>query len=493
MSEAMARSRLGLAVDRLRAAQALLAAGHPADAVDRAYAALLQAARAALLAEGVTPTSEDDAVTRFRLLYAKNGRLEGSGSEITDARAIAEALRTGEGIDVGEVRARRIIEFAARTLGAVGEAIRAKSVEAAAETSIDRDISRFFPGVSLTPEKEAIIRELDRGFDGDRRMVIRYLQEFGWSKIVSANLRKIRDAVAREDEERRAASAPTAAPTDGKDPFYDVVCKCFFCGGPEFRTRVMRGKVVQTVYRYETPEYPLLVEDAEAPLKGYRLVDPLLAAAHACPTCLFASTSLLHFETDQKLSGENLATVLGSKRVEKLKESLDRAACQRFGVVERLGLSGFHAVSEALGPKRGPREARAALELAGLSCEAEGDFLANALFDAGKAYVAAARLSRDLKDGREEEFLGRALRMFEAGYMKTTQVAQTTYLLGVLHARLGRWREARQHVGRILTDRKLNDRVRYKVWAENLAEVIRKRLSEEKSGSPDGDPFTRMS
>jgi uncharacterized protein (UPF0332 family) len=478
VSEAVARRRLGLAVDRLRAAQALLAAGHPADAVDRAYAAILQAARAALVAEGVTPTSEDDAVSRFRLLYAKGGRIEGTGSEITDARTVADALRTGDGIEVDDVRARRVIDFAAKALGAVGEAIRAKVVEAAAETAIERDISALIAsGVRLTPEKEAIVRELDQGFEGDRRMVIRYLQEFGWSKVVSANLRKVREAVLKEDEARRAASAPAEASADGKDPFYEVACKCFFCGGPEWRTRVMRGKVVQTVYRYETPEYPLLVEDAEAPLKGYRLVDPLLCAAHVCPTCLFASTSLLHFETDQKLSGENLATVLGTKRVEKLKEALDRAAAQRFGVVERLGLSGFHAVSEAVGARRGPREARAALELAGLSCEAEGDFLSNALFDAGKAYVAAARLSRDLRDGRDEEFLGRALRMFEAGYMKTTQVAQTAYLLGVLQARLGRWREARQHAGRILTDRKLNDRVRYKAWAENLAEAVRKKIS----------------
>lgn len=473
----MARRRLGLALDRMRAAQALVSAGCHADAVDRAYAAMVQAARAGLALEGLTAASEDDLLSRFRLLYAKAGRIDGAGSEITDARAISDAIRTGEGIDMDDRRARRILEFAAALLGKVGEAIREKQVEGAAAEAESKDISFLLPGASLAPEKEAIVRQLGEAFKGDRRMVLRYLQEFGWSKVVAANIRAVRDAVLKEEASIRSESAPAAVGTGGKNPYYDVAARCLFCG-TEFRTRSLRGKVIQTVFRYETPEYPLLVEEGEAPLKGYRFADPLLFAAHVCPQCLFASTSLLHFQADLSVAGENLASALGSKRIERLKEILDRQADRRRAAAARLGLEGAGALAAAFGGDRTARAAEAALELAGLSFEAEAEFLANALFEAGRAYLQAARLSRDLQDGREGEFLGRALAALQDGYLRTTQVAQTTYLLGVLHAREGRWKEARQHLGRILTDRKLADRVRYKVWAENLHEEVRRRIAE---------------
>lgn len=463
----------------MRAAQTLLAAGHHADAVDRAYAGMLQSARAALVLDGLNPVSEDDLVNRFRLQFSKSGRIEGTGSEMVDARGISEGIRTGDGADVDEVRARRLLEFATQVLSAVGEAIRAKQIEGAAQEAGTRDISQILPGTALTPEKEDLVRQLDDAFKGERRMVLRYLQDFGWSKVVAPNIRAVREAVLKEDAALKGVAETPEANGEGKDPCYVVQAKCLFCDGPEFETRMLRGKVVQTKIAFETPEYPLLVEDPETPLKGYKFADPLHFAAHVCPSCLFASTSLLHFRTTQALAGENIADVLGTKRIEKLKEALDRSGGQRRDVVQALNLVGPGPVAQAFGPGRGPREARAALELAALSAESESEFLANALFDAGQAYLRAARLSRDLPDRRTEEYLGRALRAFQDGYLKTTHVAQTAYLLGVLFARMGQWRDARIHVGRILTDRKLNDRVRYKVWAENLHEHLRAKIAEE--------------
>lgn len=121
---ASTQEELRLGVDALRAADALLAAGLPADAMSRAYYAAFHAARALLFSIGLEPRSHEAVKTLFAREFVKTGKVP---AERSRDLAQLEALRLSSdydpafalGVDLVRLeveKARRFVEQASALL-----------------------------------------------------------------------------------------------------------------------------------------------------------------------------------------------------------------------------------------------------------------------------------------------------------------------------------------------------------------------------------------
>lgn len=117
---------LAEAHERLAAAHVLLDAGFPADALGRAYYAMLFAARALLAARRLFPRTHKGVVAQFGLEFVKKGYVE----EL-DLQALAGTRERREDADYGgiykvsEEEAEAALEQATRFLARIGTALSA--------------------------------------------------------------------------------------------------------------------------------------------------------------------------------------------------------------------------------------------------------------------------------------------------------------------------------------------------------------------------------
>ncbi len=259
----------------------------------------------------------------------------------------------------------------------------------------------------------------------------------------------------------------------GRQPYFDSPLRCVMCDGYDFVTQVPRLKALRLVYRYRTPEYPLLVEEAAEAAKGVALGDPLACSVHVCPNCLYASGNTGNFYAESRFgAGSGLLQNLNSRRLAKCREALLADLPARAAIFDaRLG---GHEPGAVFTQPRAMQAALAAAELAAACAEVEAEYNGNALFFGGKHLLNAARLAAAIAPDEEQALLTRARDFLTRGFERSTYTAEALYLTAVLHAQAGNLNEARTRLGRLLTDRgEIPAAIRYKAWCVNLNEYIR--------------------
>lgn len=473
MAQDIAARRLAAARERLAAAKVLLAS-HPADAITRAYRAMTSLARAALATEGVTATDEDDLFTRFRLYYGRGGGGEaGWVGALAEARAAAHAVDEEDGVEDAPGKAARLVTAATRLLEEVGGWIERKAAE-------EKDgAGKTSPTGPLPPEKTQMLADLAKAFDGDKDLIARYLTTYGWGKVVAANVRAVRHAAAAEAKASGRAVVEPEPDADGRiSPFYPVRIRCYFCGGDEFETFLLRGKAMQLDFDYPDAAAPLLVPSCGGAQRNYREADPVLHEVHVCPFCLYASPNLGNFKSDEPYVEEKgILKRLARRKLDHLAERYEARRDDRVRRLEEtLGLAPGEAAARRFGAERDAAAARLAFRFAAEAAEVEGEYNGNALLSGAKGLLAAARLARDAGDETEERALwGEALGMLERALERTSRPGEAIYLTARILALLHRTQEARLHLSRLLTARgKYPDASRFRRFAENLNEDLKR-------------------
>ncbi len=333
----------------------------------------------------------------------------------------------------------------------------------------------------LPPEKMEILHELEEAFHGDRVLINEYLTRFGWSKVIAPNIRIVKREHAEHENAPRIQQqpgedfeqAPTTPESEGlKSCYYEVDARCVFCG-TAFRPSLLRSKSLILSYSYKDPEFPLLVPEAHAAMRGFILEDPLIRGVIVCPHCLFASTSLGCFQTDSAVSGtRGLVARLPERKMGTLRKFLSEDLSNR-REIRQATLSTLAGAGE--GENRGKALSLVAYRLASHCSEILTDYEPTEHFRAGESLLSAARLAYDLgKDDLETTCLSGARPHLERAYEAGSVSALPVYLLGVVLFHLGDDMGARTWIGRVLTDRgKLVAAVKYKRYCENLNERIK--------------------
>ena len=476
MTKELAAKRIQLAHERLAAARTLLSA-HPSDAITRAYRAMSQAARAALAIEGISAHDDEDLYARFRLYHGRSGALDPSLlREYVEARGISHEVDEGDGADRSAEKAKRLVDAAGRLVEEVERVLAARSAE-----SVARPVAAAITG-ELTPEKAAMLQELGAVFPGEPHLAKRYLATYGWGKVVAPNVRAIRAADAAAREASEGEGEPPAPEGEGTSPFYAATIQCGFCKGEPFATRLLRSKSLQIVFEYPSSSYPLFVPACGGTMRNYLPADPLLYEVHVCPYCFYASPTLGNFVTDDAYAqSKGLLQQLAARKIEHLRELLAVGREARVARAREAGIEPGAAAAKALGPERTPARARLALVLAADCGRSEAEYNGNAQLLSAKSLLGAARLARDAGDTTgERAHWEEALGLLESCFERTSRPGEALYLTGVLQHLVGRSQEARVNLTRVVGDRgKLPDAVKFKRFAENLREDLKRASSSE--------------
>lgn len=354
----------------------------------------------------------------------------------------------------------------------------------------------FANGSQLPPEKMAYLEELNEAFNGDRDMVAAYLTHYGWSKVVAPNIRYIKRIMAEQataQPSRRHHPARHLRPQESedgeRDPYYMVELVCPFCGCA-FTGSVLRAKALMIAYKYKDPLFPLMVPEATGTTGKYHVEDPLRRSVIVCPDCLYAgaNSGFFHHESSSSAAGageKDRLSRLPARKMDAIREAVDGERSERDELSRVVDKEELISQSSS----RSCDTALVSWALAGRCATLLATYDPIMHLYAAEAYLSAARLASDMgKTGPERQCLEEARESLKNAFQFGGHLAMPIYLLGVVHWHCGDPHEARVWAGRILTDRgKLSGSQKYKRFAENLNESLKKVMAAEAAAKASGE------
>lgn len=433
---------LGKGREKLKAAHLLFEQKFYADALNRLLAAQGFAARAILLLHGLEDISTGD-------------ELPGRISDYEDRVPEFKALGLTGLVDLNELVAELDLGAERDHLPALAKKTLLQTAEALAKLTVAYDKLKQLNAARLAKESE---------------------EEAAAGETAAEPKQRIGYTPSKTGLPKPELTRFPIADEAGKKPYYEVTLKCAMCDGDEFVSCAPRTKIQVICYRYRHPEFPLLVEEVESAIKGFAVINPLNYGIHVCPTCLYASANLGNFYSSSKYAAvKGLLHNLPARRLVKFRRAIVGKLESRGKIYEQH--LGSHPPQAVFRQPRPLRAVLAAYELAALCAEEENQHNGNALFNAGKYLVSAARTAAELRDEANERFyLMKALDHFNNAFERCTNTAECLYLAAVIYAHFEKYHEARLNLSKLLTDKgSILGAVRYKGWSENLNHDIRKR------------------